>query len=82
MRKSLRLGFNGYWLQQTTDHRVNDVPIRHSKERTVGLGPGMQFGGPGIWFHLNAYLETDVRNRFSGIKMTMRISKALPLGPQ
>jgi hypothetical protein len=78
VRKSLRLGFNGYWLQQTTDHRINDVPIRDSKERTVGLGPGMQFGGPGIWFHLNAYLETDVRNRSSGVKVTMRFSKVLP----
>jgi hypothetical protein len=78
VRKSLRLGFNGYWLQQTTDHRINDVPIRDSKERTVGLGPGMQLGGPGIWFHLNAYLETDVRNRPSGVKVTMRFSKVLP----
>ena len=78
VRKSLRLGFNGYWLQQTTDHRINDVAIRDSKERTVGLGPGLQVGGQGIWFHLNSYLETDVRNRPSGIKVTLRITKAIP----
>lgn len=82
MRKGLRLGFNGYWLQQTTDHRINDAAVHGSKERTVGLGPGMQLGGPGIWFHLNAYLETDVHNRPSGVKVTMRISKTLPAKDQ
>jgi hypothetical protein len=78
VRKGLRFGFNGYLLQQTSDHRVNDVAIHDSKERTVGLGPGMQLGGAGIWLHLNAYMETDVRNRPSGVKVTMRISKVLP----
>lgn len=78
VRKNVRIGFNGYWLQQTTDHRLNDIPIPDSKERTVGLGPGMQLGGQGIWFHLDSYLETDVRNRPCGIKATLRISKALP----
>ena len=76
--KNVRLGFNGYWLQQTTDHRINHVAIPDSTERTVGLGPGIQVGGQGVWFHLNGYLETDVRNRPSGVKVTMRISKAMP----
>jgi hypothetical protein len=53
------------------------MAVLDSKERTVGLGPGMQLGGQGIWFHLNGYLETDVRNRPSGVKVTLRISKAL-----
>jgi hypothetical protein len=78
VRKNVRLGFNGYWLQQTTEHRINDIVISDSKERTVGLGPGVQFGGQGIWFRMNSYLETDVRNRPSGVKVTLRISKALP----
>jgi hypothetical protein len=80
--KNVRLGFNGYWLQQTTDHRINDSAVPFSKERTVGLGPGIQIGGQGIWFHLNAYLETDVRNRPSGTKVTLRISKAVPSAGQ
>jgi hypothetical protein len=78
VRKNVRLGFNGYWLQQTTDHRINDIAVSDSKERTVGLGPGVQLGGQGIWFRLNGYLEADVRNRPSGVKVTLRISKALP----
>jgi hypothetical protein len=76
--KNVRLGFNGYWLQQVTDHRINNVDVPYSRERTVGLGPGLQLGGRDIWFRLNGYLETDVRNRPSGVKVTFRISKALP----
>ena len=78
VRKNVRLGFNGYWLQQATDHRINDIAVSDSKERTVGLGPGIQLGGQGIWFRLNAYLEWDVRNRPSGVKVTLRISKLCP----
>jgi hypothetical protein len=76
--KNVRLGFNGYWLQQVTDHRINNVDVPYSRERTVGLGPGLQLGGHDIWFRLNGYMETDVRNRPSGAKVTFRISKALP----
>jgi hypothetical protein len=73
----VRLGFNGYWLQQLTNHEINGVAVRNSKEGTVGLGPGIQFGGQRIWFRVNSYIETDVRNRPSGIKVTFRISKGL-----
>ena len=76
--KSVRLGFNGYWLQQLTDHEINGMAVPNSRERTVGLGPGLQLGGRDIWFHLDGYIETDVRNRPSGIKVNMRISKAIP----
>ena len=80
VRKNFRLGFNGYWLQQTTDHRINDIAISNSKERTVGVGPGLQLGGQGIFVHLNAYLETDVRNHPGGVKVTLRFSKLFPPG--
>jgi hypothetical protein len=81
--KSVRLGFNGYWLQQTTDNRINGLDVPHSEERTIGIGPGLQLGGHDTWFGLNSYIETDVRNRPTGIRVTFRISKALPtLGPQ
>jgi hypothetical protein len=76
--KNVKLGFNGYWLQQLTDDRINNLTVFHSRERTVGLGPGLQLSGQDIWFRLNAYIETDVRNRPSGIKVTFRISKAIP----
>ena len=76
--KNVRIGFNGYWLQQLTDDRINKLTVPQSRERTVGLGPGLQLSGRDIWFRLNAYMETDVRNRPSGIKVTFRISKAIP----
>jgi hypothetical protein len=77
---NVRLGFNGYWLKQLTNHEINGVAVPNSKERTVGLGPGIQLGSRGIRFRVNSYIETDVRNRPSGIKVTFRISKALPTG--
>lgn len=76
--KPVRLGFNGYWLQQLTDDRINDLTVPHSRERTVGLGPGLQLSGRNIWFRLNAYMETDVHNRPSGVKVNFRISKTVP----
>jgi hypothetical protein len=64
---NVRVGFNGYWLQQLTDNKENDIPIPHSLERTVGLGAGLQIlMGRATWIHLNAYQETDVRNRAQG----------------
>jgi hypothetical protein len=78
VRKNFRLGFNGYWLQQTTDHRINDIAVPDSRERTVGLGPGIQLGGQRMWLRVNAYFETDVRNRPSGVKVTLRFSKLYP----
>ena len=54
--KNVRLGFNGYWLQQLTNHEINGVAVPNSKERTVGLGPGIQLGGRGIWFRVNSYI--------------------------
>jgi hypothetical protein len=76
--KNVRLGFNGYWLQQVTDHKIDDADVPGSKERTVGLGPGIQLTGREIWFRLNGYIETDVHNRPSGIMVTFRISKVIP----
>jgi hypothetical protein len=75
--KNVRLGFNGYWLQQLTELKIDGAALTNSKERTVGIGPGIQMGGRGLWFRVNSYMETDVHNRPSGIKVTLRISKAL-----
>jgi len=76
--KGVRVGFNGYWLQQLTEHQIDGKDVPDSKERTVGLGPGVQFGGDGLFFRVNSYIETDVRNRSAGTRVTFRISKALP----
>jgi hypothetical protein len=77
IHKHVRLGFNGYWLQQLTDHRINDRDVANSKERTLGIGPGIQIGGQGVWFRVNSYMETGVRNRMSGTTVVFRLSKVL-----
>jgi hypothetical protein len=80
--KDVRVGFNGYWLQQLTDDTVNDTSVPHSLERTLGLGAGIQvFSGRDTWIHLNGYKETDVRNRAQGFSVTLRFSKAVPTSP-
>jgi hypothetical protein len=76
---NLRVGLNGYWLQQTTDDKVNGIDVPHSLERAVGLGAGIQyFSGRDTWLHLNAYKEVDVRNRAQGYSVILRLSKAIP----
>ena len=76
---NVRVGFNGYWLQQLIDNKANDVNIPFSLERTVGLGAGIQISsGHNSWIHLNGYKEVDVRNRAEGFNVTLRLSKAIP----
>lgn len=77
--KYVRLGFNGYWLRQATDHQINGQDFPNSEERTIGLGPGIQVGGNGLWLRVNSYIETDVRNRPVGTRVTFRLSKALSI---
>jgi hypothetical protein len=78
---NVRAGFNGYWLQQVTDHQLDGTNIPHSLERTVGLGGGIQyFFGRSFWLHLNAYKETDVRNRAQGFSAILRASWLIPRG--
>jgi hypothetical protein len=79
---NVRVGFNGYWLQQLTEDKANDTNIPQSLERTVGLGAGIQIlSGKTSWIHLNGYKEVDVRNRAQGFNVTLRISKAIPSPP-
>lgn len=77
--KNVRVGFNGYWLQQLTDHKINGINVPGSLERTVGLGGGIRiFDGHDTWFFLNVYSETDVRNRAQGYNVVLRWAKFLP----
>ena len=76
--KNVRVGFNGYWLEQLTDHSIDGSDVHNSKERTVGLGPGIQLGAGTVWFRVNGYVEAGVRNRPSGNRVTFRITKFLP----
>lgn len=71
--KSLRLGINGYYLQQITDTEVDGSAVSGRKERVLGIGPGL------LWslsqenhLFLNAYVESQAQNRPEGTRINMR----------
>jgi hypothetical protein len=75
--KAVRLGMNGYALEQITDNKVNGISQPGSRERVVALGPGMELHPTkSFWIYLNSYFESDVRNRPQGILYVLRLSKA------
>lgn len=73
----LRLGFNGYVLQQITDDLVNGHTQPNSQERVFALGPGIEWSSRagGISIYINSYFETGVENRAAGTKVVFRVSK-------
>ncbi len=73
IEKKLRIGFNGYFLKQTTDSEVNGVSIPGSREQVLGIGPGLLYSfSETNHLFFNAYFETDVRNRPEGTQLTLR----------
>ncbi len=71
--KELRIGVNGYYLQQTTDTEINDAAAPGRRERVVALGPGLMYAwGPDQAFFLNFYKEFDVVNRPEGESTVVR----------
>jgi hypothetical protein len=73
--KGLRLGINGYALQQLTDDKIDGNSIADSKERVFGIGPGLLFSGDKWWIYLNGYIETGVENRPQGTEVVLRYSR-------
>jgi hypothetical protein len=73
--RNLRIGINGYALQQFTDDKMNNRSLTDSEERVFGVGPGLVFNTDKLWIYLNSYFETGAENRPEGIKITLRISK-------
>jgi hypothetical protein len=74
--KGVRLGINGYVLQQLTDDQMNGHTIANSKERVFGVGPGLVYNRDKFWIYLNSYFETGAENRPEGTKVTLRFSLA------
>jgi hypothetical protein len=72
----LLVGLNGYWLKQTTDAEFNGNAAPGFREQVLGIGPGMVYSPTkGSCFFVNVYLETDVRNRPEGTRLTLRYIK-------
>ena len=71
--KQLRVGVNGYYLDQFTSSEVNGVKNSTRDERVLAVGPGL------VWHfsqdaHLfaNGYIETEARNRPEGERYNLR----------
>lgn len=73
--KGVRIGINGYVLQQLTEDKVDGQSQVNSKERVLGIGPGMKLSGSGVSLYLNSYFETRAENRLEGTKVVFRLSK-------
>lgn len=71
--KSLRIGLNGYYLQQITNSKVDGSDIPDSKERVFGIGPGVLWSlSQDDHFFLNTYVESHAQNRPEGVRANLR----------
>ncbi len=78
MSPALRLGLNGYVLQQLTEHRLGTNSIPNSKERVVALGPGAQWSS-GLWSAFaNVDFETMARNHPEGYRVNITLRRVFP----
>ena len=69
----LRLGFNGYYLKQTTDTEMNGNDVKGRREQVLGLGLGGMYSfskDDHIFF--NFFDESAVRNRTEGERYNFR----------
>jgi len=73
--QGVRLGINGYVLQQLTEDKVDGHSQSNSKERVFGIGPGILLSGKGVSLYINSYFETGAENRPEGAEVIFRISK-------
>jgi hypothetical protein len=73
--KGVRLGINGYALQQLTEDKVDGRSQANLEERVFGIGPGIKWSGNGLSLYINSYFETGAENRPEGTKVVFRLSK-------
>ncbi|WAG80473.1 transporter [Metapseudomonas furukawaii] len=69
----LRLGINGYWLNQFTDTRIDGHEVSGRRERVWAIGPGAMYSfSQEDHLVVNAYVEQDVENRPEGSRVQVR----------
>lgn len=71
--KMLRLGVNGYYLEQITDTKVNGDDVDGRREKVLAIGPGalLSFSQETHLF-FNLFFESDAENRPEGTRSTLR----------
>lgn len=58
------IGINGYYFQQLSDHMANGTKLANSRERVLGIGPGLMWRiSPKQSLWINAYTQRMVQNR-------------------
>ena len=71
--KQLRVGINGYWLEQITDDKMNGGGMVGSREQVIGVGPGLMWSfSQNDHLFFNAYFELEAENRPQGNRFTFR----------
>ena len=78
---ALRIGVNGYALQQLSAHRMGVTSLSDSKERVVAIGPGIVWSS-GLWSAFaNVDFEMLARNRPVGQRVNVTIRRVFPHRP-
>jgi hypothetical protein len=74
IEKKLRVGFNGYWLTQTTDTELDGVKAP-GREQVVAFGPGVLYRlGKQTHVIFNYYFEADAINRPEGNRLNLQFA--------
>ncbi|MFO1429304.1 MAG: transporter [Candidatus Competibacteraceae bacterium] len=69
----LRVGLNGYYLRQITDTQIDGSEVGGTRERVLGLGPGMLYHiSKDDHLFFNTYFESQVENRTQGKRFVLR----------
>lgn len=70
--ESWRVGLAGYYLAQTTEDKVDGQRQSGSKERVMGVGPGVMYRNGQQTLFANLYFESEARNRAEGTQLALR----------
>ena len=76
--KNLRLGIAGYYLQQTTANRIDEVEVSGSTGNGASLGPGLMYSWRNFTFNFTAHVRSWVDNRPNTQRFTWIIKKTFP----
>lgn len=67
------VGIIGYYLEQLTNNKLNNIPVPNFKARLVAVGPGAAYSLPnGDFFWWYIYFENNARNTLQGIRSMFR----------
>lgn len=70
----LRLGINGYYLDQITDTQMNGNDVPGTQEKVFGIGPGAVYHfSKDLHFFINVYFESMAENRPEGERVNLRL---------